>query len=235
MNKNIPLRPVSLLLLNGGIGTRVELGSPKQFYEIHGHPMMAYAIIAATRVEAIQEIVVNAPAGFAERTQSILEHYCAGIPTKLVEGAPSRQNSTYKLVEAASHDRILLHETARPIISAETYQELLDHAEENVGYFTDIPFSMCRLDPKTQTIRKNVRRDRVFNIQLPQKFDRSTLLAAHKAAKAAKRLFTEDAVLVHKMADVLFHALPGDQRNIKVTTAKDLKIASQLMNERLEP
>ena len=223
--------PASLLLLNGGVGSRVQLDTPKQFYEIRGHPIMAYVLIAATFVEAIKEIVINAPKGFEGRTQSILEHYCPNIPSKLVKAGTSRQSSTRKLVQAASYECVLVHETARPLISAETYQTLLDHKEPNAGYFADIPFSMCRLDLETQTIRKNVRRDKVFNIQLPQKFKRATLLKAHEAAKLKKKKFTEDAVLVHKMVGEQFHAVPGDQRNIKVTTAKDLVIASQLMDK----
>ncbi len=232
MSDNSLLPPVSLLLLNGGIGKRVELDTPKQFYEIHGHPIMAYAIIAATKIPEIREIVVNAPKGFEERTQSILENYCGGIPSKVVKGGRSRQSSVRKLVDVASHECILLHETARPMISAGTYRTLLEHEAENVGYFADIPFSMCRLDPVTQTVQKNVRRNRVFNIQLPQKFNRATLLKGHLAAKANKKQFTEDAMLVHKMTKAKVHALPGDPRNIKVTTPKDLVIAEQLMNRR---
>jgi len=48
------------------------------------------------------------------------------------------------------------------------------------------------------------------------------------AAKANKKQFTEDAMLVHKMTKAKVHALPGDPRNIKVTTPKDLVIAEQL-------
>jgi len=61
---------------------------------------------------------VNAPKGFEERTQSILENYCGGIPSKVVKGGRSRQSSVRKLVDVASHECILLHETARPMISA---------------------------------------------------------------------------------------------------------------------
>jgi 2-C-methyl-D-erythritol 4-phosphate cytidylyltransferase len=50
------------------------------------------------------------------------------------------------------------------------------------------------------------------------------------AAKQKKKSFTEDAVLVHKMSKATVHALPGDQRNIKVTSPKDLVLVSQLMS-----
>jgi len=82
-------------------------------------------------------------------------------------------------------------------------------------------------------ICENVPRDRVFNIQLPQKFDRTTLISAHEKALTANQTFTEDAVMVHEMTDASVHALDGDPRNIKVTTPSDVVIVSQLMNEEI--
>ena len=43
-------------------------------------------------------------------------------------------------------------------------------------------------------------RDELVNVQLPQKFDRATLLAAHEAARRDGASFTEDASLFHRYA-----------------------------------
>lgn len=229
MKKSSTDKPVSLLLLNGGIGKRAAHDEPKQFYELHGHPMMAYAIIAATKVPQIQEIVINAPKGYAERTKQILQNYAGGIAVKVTECGTTRQKSSFILAEAASYDTLILHETARPLINPQTYLSLLEHKADNVGYFVDIPFSMCRLNPKTKVIRKNVRRDKVHNIQLPQKFGKKHLLSAHEKARSEGKVFTEDAVMVFKMTSEDVHALDGDSQNIKVTTPEDFSIAEQLM------
>lgn len=229
MKKPITENPISLLLLNGGVGKRAEHSEPKQFYELHGHPMMAYAIIAATKVSQIQEIVINAPDGYVERTQQIMQNYAGHIAVQVKECGATRQESSLILAEAASHDIVIMHETARPLINARTYFDLIDHAADNVGYFVDIPFSMCRLDPKTRVIRKNVRRDKVYNIQLPQKFNKASLLSAHTQARSEKKTFTEDAVMMFKMTSAEVHAIDGDSQNIKVTTPEDFAIAEQLM------
>ena len=174
------IKKTSLLLLNGGVGQRTELDHPKQFFQVGGHPIMAYAIIAALKLPAIKEIIINAPKGYEERTKEIMNNYVSNLPFKIVPGGRSRQSSARKLAEAAQYDQVLVHETARPVIAEATYNDLLMHEEDNVGYFVDIPFSMCRLDPDTNTLSKNVRRDRVFNIQLPQTFNRTTRVTANK-------------------------------------------------------
>lgn len=220
---------ISLLLLNGGVGSRLALDVPKQFHEVNGHPIMAYTLIAASKIDAISEIVLNAPEGFEARTREILDHYAGGKPVTLVAPGASRQASVHHLLQATTNPRVLIHETARPMVTRAMFQALIDHEADNVGYFDDITFSMCRVDRKTQTVSKNVRREKVFNIQLPQKFDRATLVAAHEGALSKGRIFTEDAVMVHKMTDAKVHVLPGDPRNIKVTTQNDLITISQLI------
>ncbi|PID36134.1 MAG: 2-C-methyl-D-erythritol 4-phosphate cytidylyltransferase [Rhodobacterales bacterium] len=223
-------RPASLLLLNGGVGKRSGHEEPKQFYELHGHPMLAYSIVAALKVPEIQEIVVNAPEGYVERTERALRNYASTVPFKVVPCGATRQESSYILAKAASYDRVVLHESARPMVTGPMYRQLLEYPEENVGFFSDIPFSMCRLDPETGKIKRNVRRDRVFNIQLPQKFERDTLLAAHDAALKAGKTYTEDAVLVFKMTDADVYSLEGSHQNIKVTNREDFVIVKQLMS-----
>jgi 2-C-methyl-D-erythritol 4-phosphate cytidylyltransferase len=219
---------ISLLLLNGGVGSRFGLDTPKQFYEVNGHPIMAYTLIIASKIEAISEIVLNSPEGYESRTREILDHYAGGKRVTLIEAGRSRQESVYRLAQVATTPRVLIHEAARPMVTQAMFQALIDHEADNVGYFDDIPFSMCRVDQKTQTVSKNVRREKVFNIQLPQKFDRPTLVTAHEAALKKGAAFTEDAVMVHKMTDAKVHVLPGDPCNIKVTRQNDIIPISHL-------
>jgi 2-C-methyl-D-erythritol 4-phosphate cytidylyltransferase len=226
--------PVSLLLLSGGVGSRSQHSEPKQFFELAGHPMIAHSIIAAIRVDRIKEIVVNAPEGFEERTEHILQSYCGGKPYKLMPPGKTRQESAQILAEAASHDTVIIHEAARPFVNKEMFQELIDNEAENVGFCYPIAFSMCRIDPKTRRIRKGVSREKVFDIQLPQKFNRRILLVAHEIARDRGKMFNEDAVLCVKMAGVEVLSLTGSSRNRKITTQEDFVIAEQMMKRTQE-
>jgi 2-C-methyl-D-erythritol 4-phosphate cytidylyltransferase len=71
-------------------------------------------------------------------------------------------------------------------------------------------------------------RDELVNVQLPQKFNRMKLLAAHEAARAAGTSFTEDASLFVAHAGERVRILPGSERNVKITVPADIVMAEAL-------
>ncbi|MEX0970330.1 MAG: 2-C-methyl-D-erythritol 4-phosphate cytidylyltransferase [Paracoccaceae bacterium] len=225
-----PQGDVSLLLLSGGIGARSGHNIPKQFYELHGHPLIAYSIIAAQKVERIGEIVVNCPDGFFDRTRQIMASYCTAKPYRIVHAGSTRQQSSHILADAAEFSTVILHEAARPFVDAAMYRNMIDAPALNASYVYQISFSMCAVSPADSTIAAGVPRDKVFDIQLPQKFKRKTLLHAHECARAAGKSFTEDAVMVSEMTGDPVTTMTGSSRNIKVTNPVDFEMAQQIMN-----
>lgn len=223
--------PVSFLILSGGVGQRSGHSEPKQFYELSGHPVIAHSIIAAIQVPDVAEIVVNAPPGFEDRTAHIMESYCAGRPWRIVPPGETRQESCRILAEAASHDRVILHEAARPFVDKAMLRQLIDCASPNAGYCHAIPFSMCHVDPETRLISSGVSRDSVFNIQLPQIFERATLTEAHRRAADQGRSYTEDAVMCLEMTGAAVLALTGHSKNLKITSQEDFIIAEHIMKK----
>ncbi|MDA5558024.1 IspD/TarI family cytidylyltransferase [Shimia sp. MMG029] len=220
---------VSFLLLSGGVGARAEHHEPKQFYKLAGHPMLAHSLIAAVRSPYVAEILINAPAGYEARTRQIMEAYCGSVPFQVVPAGQTRQESCAALVEAARHAQIVLHEAARPFLNPEMLEELITCESQNAGYCHAIAFSMCRIDSETRLVQRGVSREKVFDIQLPQKFDRSTLRKAHAAARAAGAAYNEDTVMVVEMTGQPVQSLEGFSRNRKVTTPEDFVIAQEMM------
>jgi len=225
------LSPISLLLLSGGLGSRSGNVEPKQFYELGGHPLVAHTIIAVRQIDAIAEIVVNAPPEFEDQTHDLMSNYCGRKPFKVIPAGKTRQESVHLLAQNALYDAVVVHEAARPFATTEMFEEIIAHPEQNVGYFAEISFSMCRISRKRMVVKKGVSRDKVFDIQLPQKFEKSTLLAAHNAAVHANAKYTEDAVLVSEQAKVALHIITGNSRNLKVTNPEDFAIAEQIFRK----
>lgn len=226
-----PEPQVSLLLLSGGVGSRSNHHEPKQFYKLAGHPMIAHSIIAAVRTPHVAEIVVNAPEGFERRTEELMEAYCAGLPFKIIAAGATRQDSCRALVEAAQQDIVILHEAARPFISVDMLTDLILCEQKNAGFCHAISFSMCSIDAETRQIRSGVSRDEVFDIQLPQKFDRANLRAAHASALAEGKHYNEDSVMVVDLTGQPVLSLEGSSRNRKVTTPEDFLIAEGMMKD----
>jgi 2-C-methyl-D-erythritol 4-phosphate cytidylyltransferase len=74
----------------------------------------------------------------------------------------------------------------------------------------------------------SLERNKLRNVQLPQKFRKSTLVAAHEYAAREGVDFTEDATLCAIAGfDVRF--LDGKDSNFKVTTPIDVQLAGYLL------
>ena len=69
-----------------------------------------------------------------------------------------------------------------------------------------IPFTVLKGHDYVEDL---LERDELVNVQLPQKFDRAKLVAAHEAARREGTSFTEDASLFHHHAGEPVRILPG--------------------------
>ena len=75
--------------------------------------------------------------------------------------------------------------------------------------------------------------DELVNVQLPQKFDRAKLLAAHEAARRDDAVFTEDAGLFFHYAGEPVRILPGSDENIKITVPTDTVTAEAIYSDQM--
>jgi 2-C-methyl-D-erythritol 4-phosphate cytidylyltransferase len=219
----------SFLLLNGGTGTRSGLGYPKQFHLINGHPMLAYALIAAGMVPEITEVIMNYPEGHEEETRRIANHYLKGKRVEYVPCGGERQDSVRLLLERATNADIILHESARPSIKASWIRKLMAEPQKNVTFALPLSFSVAEIDAGPQRVVRLLNRDKIRNIQLPQKFSKDELLSAHRAAANQNRAFTEDATLCCEMGCSPVHFLDGHTVNIKVTGTDDFFIVEAIL------
>lgn len=219
---------LSLILLNGGIGTRVGADKPKQLIRINGIPIFIYALRVADQIEEISQVILNCPAGWEDEMKGLTQKYAIQTPLFFVEAGKTRHESVALMVKHAQTKHVLVHEAARPQATVEDFITLIQHPEDNVSLTRPIPFTVLQKEAGTDKIGGVLDREQLLNIQLPQKFSTATLQAAHAAAASAGEVFTEDAALVHESgADVYF--IDGAEQNFKVTTLQDVYMAEYIM------
>lgn len=218
----------SLVLLNGGVGTRVSAGQPKQFIRVNGLPIIVYSLVAADAVNEIEEIVLNYPEGWLEETEKLVIDYAVKKPVTYVPAGRTRHESVRLMLPHCKQERVIVHETARPLIGAVDFRRIAADPHENVSLMLPIPFTVAPVDPESGKVTGSLDRARLRNVQLPQKFRKADLEAAHEYAGREGVVFTEDATLVAVAGyDVYF--LDGDDRNFKVTTPTDVRLAGYLL------
>lgn len=218
----------TLLLLNGGIGRRVGEPYPKQLIKINGIPMIVYSLISASLVDQINEIIINYPSGYKETIKNIVLDYAIKKKIIYVEAGNSRQESVYKMLQHSTNETILIHETARPLVTKELFEILISSSHYNIGLMVDIPFTVVPVDTTTKLVTGTLDRSTLRNVQLPQKFHLNDLLKAHEWACSNNKKYTEDASLCTDYGTAVYY-LDGCERNIKVTTPEDIEIVSFLL------
>ena len=218
----------SLILLNGGIGKRAAAGRPKQLVDVNGIPILVYSLVAADAVESITQIVLNFPPGWRDDVERVVTDYAIKTPVVLVEAGATRHESVARMLGECTEAHVVVHESARPIVTTADFEKLIADPNANVSYMLPISFTVAPVEPGSHRVTGSLDRSTLRNVQLPQKFEKATLEAGHAYAKTQGLVFTEDATLCAVAgADVFF--LEGDDRNIKVTTPLDVRIAGFLL------
>lgn len=130
-------------------------------------------------------------------------------------------------------DRVLIHDGARPVLSAALIDRVLDALDEHDGALPALPVAeTLKRGHDDRTVAETVDRDGLYRAQTPQGFDFAKILAAHQALRG--RGFTDDAALAEAMG-LSVVMIEGDEDNLKVTTEPDLERAERLLTKTETP
>lgn len=213
------------ILLSAGVGHRTGLGYPKQFLLLNGKPMIVYSLEILRSCEKIQNIIVACNKETIDLCREFIEKYhISGV--ECVLGGETRQDSVRIGLKRVKSSRVLIHESARPLISLDFIKELLA-VENEVAVVPTIPIKFTVLEGG-EYMEKELIRKKLHNVQLPQIFDSCVLKEAHEKAVIDGYQSTEDGMLVfHYGNKVRF--VPGRESNIKVTTMLDVEMVNKLL------
>ncbi|MBQ6395052.1 MAG: 2-C-methyl-D-erythritol 4-phosphate cytidylyltransferase, partial [Atopobiaceae bacterium] len=151
----------------------------------------------------------------------------------VIPGGSTRQESVFFGLEYLEEHfpatkRVIIHEAARPFVTVDDFRRLIDCGHSNAILGAPIPFTVLKHDSDQRIISGVLNRSELVNVQLPHIFDFPKLLEAHRMARAAGRLYTEDASLLFcEMGDEVA-VLEGSELNIKVTYPSDYVISECL-------
>ena len=214
------------LIVAAGRGERLGSSRPKALVPLAGRPMLHWSIEVLRGVGTVSEIVVALPAG---------ELGAAPPGVRAVEGGEVRSRSVLAALGAASEDDgpVLVHDAARPLATAELFHRALDELERSGAdaVVTAVPVSdtLKLADPSGETVERTLDRSRLWAVQTPQAFRREALESALRdASEDELRSATDDAWLIEHAGGSV-RIVPGDPRNIKITTATDLRVAEVLL------
>jgi 2-C-methyl-D-erythritol 4-phosphate cytidylyltransferase len=217
---------LGMIVLAGGIGKRIGRPFPKQFLLLGGKPLLIHVLDKARVIADIERVVITCPEAHIEETRRLVANHGFDARFSCILGGGSRQESVRNgLSELADFDSVVIHEAVRPLVSVDEFRTLIAAEDANAMFGIPIPFTVLKGHAYVEDL---LDRDDLVNVQLPQKFDRARLAAAHEAAHRDGARFTEDASLFHRYARTPVRILPGSERNIKITVPTDIVTAEAI-------
>ena len=224
---------VTAIIAAGGSGRRVGGSVAKQFLPLAGRMILQRTVDAFAGHHRIHDVVLVVP---PELPPDCPEEWRGGTNLRLVSGGARRQDSVANAFDALSDasDVILVHDAARPFVSADVISRVIDAATESGAAIAAVPVSdtvkEATLEGGRRVIRGTIPRDTIFLAQTPQGFRRDVLASAIALGRSGADA-TDEAALAEQ-AGHRVQIVEGDAENVKITTPEDLARARQRFADR---
>ena len=221
------------IIVAAGSGTRLGGPVPKQLADLGGRPVVAWSLRAF--VEAgVGSLIVVANARHHEATAAAV--HAVTTEASVVTGGTTRTASVrsgLRALGAEADDIVLVHDAARPLVSARLVASVIDGARTKGAATAAVPASDTLITARGTLVETTLDRATTHRVQTPQGFRVHLLVAAHERAEAVgDDDATDDAGLVARHLGIDVAIVRGDDMNLKVTTPADLVVAGALLEAR---
>lgn len=223
----------AVILPAGGSSNR--FGSNKLTELLLGKPVIAHSLRAFTRRNDVTHIIVPTN-NFAELSDALTAQASSLLVDARLEFCPGGSNRAESVMKGlhklpASVEWVAIHDAARPLVSQSTIDDALLAAIAHGAAVAALPVHLTikqATGPLPAKVERTVPRAQLFAMQTPQIMRRADLLEAFERCPIPLDQITDDAQLLELIRKDVW-LVTGDERNIKITTPIDLKIAELLM------
>ncbi|MBK9176405.1 MAG: 2-C-methyl-D-erythritol 4-phosphate cytidylyltransferase [Flavobacteriales bacterium] len=214
----------STIIVAGGSGTRLGGPVPKQFQKAKGRPLLMWTIEAFHRYDPLMRLIVVLPQTHFEIWRALCMGHRFFIEHQVVAGGEQRWHSVKAGLEKVQGDGLVaVHDGVRPLVSAELIGRCFDAADQHAAAVPVVPV-VPSIRETTADGSRALDRSKLLAVQTPQCFHTDLLRRAFE--QPYDPAFTDEAALVERLG-VKVTLVEGEEDNIKITTAMDLKLAEQ--------
>ena len=227
--KLLKLQPCGAVIVAAGSATRMG-GIDKVMADLGGEPMIVRTVRAFQNCDAIASIVIVT----REDLIRPISDLCRDMKkvAAVVAGGKSRQESVHLGLNALPKGTKLaaVHDGARPLVSWQVIDRVVRAANTYGAAAPAIPVKDTIKVVQGGLVKETPDRSSLMAVQTPQVFDFDLLRGALRKAEEDRAQVTDDCSAVERTG-MRIKIVEGDERNLKVTTPMDLKIAELLLEE----
>ncbi len=216
---------LSIIVLAAGKSERMDSEKNKVFLEINGKHILDYSIEFFQKYKQKNELIlVCSETDF----NYCLSRYKNEVD-KIVLGGNTRQKSVYNGLIKSSHEYVMIHDAARPYLTAEIIDKLYNAVVDVKAATVATRVKDTIVEVTDNRIVKPLNREFLIALQTPQVFDRELILKAHEKAIEQNFSATDDTTLINKFTNVMPEYVIGDYRSIKLTTKEDFLFLEKIL------
>lgn len=227
--KALPLKYCAAVIVAAGSASRMG-GIDKVMAPLGGEPMIVRTVRTFQRCDAIREIVIVTRQDLLVPIMDL----CHGFDKvqAVITGGDSRDDSVRKGLAALSKKAklVAVQDGARPLVSWQVVDRAVRAANSYGAAAPAVPVKDTIKVVRGGIVAATPDRSALQAVQTPQVFDIDLLSGALAKAKQDGAAITDDCSAVERLG-MSVKIVEGDERNIKVTTPMDLKIAQMLLEE----
>lgn len=227
--KALKLKYCGAVIVAAGTASRMG-GIDKVMAPLQGEPMLKRTVRTFQQCDAIKEIVIVTREDLLERVSAM----CAEFPKVMavVVGGKDRPESVNNGLNALSKNVKLaaIQDGARPLVTWQVIDRVVRAANSYGAAAPAIPVKDTIKEVQGGVVLSTPERSRLQAVQTPQVFDFDLLRGALRKAAQEGAAITDDCSAVERMGFKV-KIVEGDERNIKITTPIDIKIAEALLED----
>lgn len=221
-------------ILAGGTGTRMGGSIPKQFMHIGKKPIIIHTI--ERFLNTCDKVIVACPKPHMTYMTDIISKYIAPGAVDVIEGGETRMDSMLCILayifinfKTSDKDIIVTHDGVRPFVTEEIIEKTVQAASKkgaSAVFVNAVDTVAVSLDG--QKLERVLTRDCVYSVQTPQTFKLLKLKKMFKNAGDDIYKYTDLCGLAMSQGTDVY-MVPGDRKNIKITTREDIYIAQAIL------
>lgn len=205
---------VSLILACAGQGKRAGFNKNKLLVRMKdGLTVFEKTLSAFRNSKLIDEYIISASAVDKEQLTLLSNGDCI-----IVEGGETRTDSVKNALALVTGDVVLIHDGARPFVTAKMIKDCIDLAFEKGGCIPVVPTKDTMVSGLNDVCYLG--KSGIYSVQTPQGFRTNLIINAY--AHAGARTYNDDGEVYKNFTGELY-TYEGDVDNVKLTFKEDFK------------
>jgi len=221
------MEKISVILLAGGKGARMQSAVPKQFLSLKEKPIALISFDFFSSRPEVSEIIVVCDPNY----RSLFELRDTNKQLYFADPGERRQDSVFNGLTKTSNDShyVCVHDAARPFVKESFFKSVIEEAKRHGAAAVGMPvkYTVKATDTR-QFVQGTLNRELIWEIQTPQVIATPLLKECFTHIIAENLTVTDDVSIVELMQKPV-KLVQGCYTNIKITTPEDLSFAHLIL------